>query len=408
MEDTLLTTKTELEQVFIGNDKYFKISNSDALRPFFMSIVSDSNHWMFISSNGGLTAGRKNAEYALFPYYTDDKITESIETTGSKSIFLVNKGNGAQIWEPFSDRFDGMYKVSRNLYKSIYGNKVLFEEVNHDLSLSFRYEWSSSNKFGFVRKSKLINNSEDAVELSLLDGIQNVMPYGVPSDLQNSTSNLVDAYKRSELEKDTGLGIYALSAIIIDRAEPSEALKANIVWSMGLDNPTYLLSSSQLSQFRKRRSVQQEEDVKAKKGAYFLVSELSLAAQESKEWMIIANVNQNHSAIAKLCKSIKNDDALEQAVLQDIENGTKQLIALSAASDGLQLTTDDRRDARHFSNVLFNIMRGGIFDENYQIEKNDLSNYLSKANKTVLSKFQIYNRQFASCIYISGFKAISN
>ncbi|MGB5499417.1 MAG: hypothetical protein WBM77_10855, partial [Maribacter sp.] len=44
--------------VNFDNEDYYKISNSDAMRPFFMSIVSDANHWMFISSNGGLTAGR--------------------------------------------------------------------------------------------------------------------------------------------------------------------------------------------------------------------------------------------------------------------------------------------------------------------------------------------------------------
>ncbi|HMU05108.1 MAG TPA: hypothetical protein PJ990_15855, partial [Saprospiraceae bacterium] len=63
--------KVNLELVELNGDHYYKISNHDLMRPFFMSIVSDSNHWMFISSNGGLTAGRKNAEFALFPYYTD-------------------------------------------------------------------------------------------------------------------------------------------------------------------------------------------------------------------------------------------------------------------------------------------------------------------------------------------------
>jgi hypothetical protein len=72
---------------------FFKISNCDLMRPFFMSIVSDSNHWMFISSNGGLSAGRKNAEFALFPYYTDDKITEFADITGSKTIFQIESNN---------------------------------------------------------------------------------------------------------------------------------------------------------------------------------------------------------------------------------------------------------------------------------------------------------------------------
>ena len=49
-------------QMELEGEVYYKISNSDLMRPFFMSIVSDANHWMFISSNGGLTAGRKNSE----------------------------------------------------------------------------------------------------------------------------------------------------------------------------------------------------------------------------------------------------------------------------------------------------------------------------------------------------------
>ena len=373
----------EISSVRIGNDNYYKLSNSDALRPFFMSIVSDSNHWMFISSNGGLSAGRKDAEHALFPYYTDDKITESAEITGSKSIFLVHKGETAHLWEPFSERFDGMYRVTRNLYKHIHGNKILFEEVNHDLGLTFSYEWNSSNRFGFVRKACLLNNSGQEMRISVLDGIQNIMPHGVNSDLQNQSSNLVDAYKRNELEGEIGLGIYSLSAIIVDRAEPSEALKANVVWSLGLDNPTYLVSSLQLRNFRKGIALQQEEDIRAEKGAYFVNVELVLSPDEDRSWMIVANVNQNHAAIAELSEAIRNEQDLDQIVQEDIDKGAVRLVQLCGAADGLQLSSDHLRDTRHFSNTLFNIMRGGIFDDNYQIEKWDFANYLSNANASV-------------------------
>ncbi|MGB0931171.1 MAG: hypothetical protein ACPGVB_10365 [Chitinophagales bacterium] len=375
------TPEVAINQIIIENERYYKISNNDEMEPFFMSIVSDSNHWMFISSNGGLSAGRKNAENSLFPYYTHDKITESTEITGSKSVFWVKKGDKSQLWEPISDRFDGMYDVTRNLYKNVYGNKVIFEEINHDLGLTFRYQWSSSNVYGFVRKATLINHADSEVKISVLDGIQNIVPYGVPSYTQNNLSNLVDAYKRSELDKKTGLGIYALSAIIVDRAEPSEALKANIVWSMGLENPKYLVSSLQLKNFRKGKPIYEETDVKAEKGAYFLHTDLTLASNTQKSWSIVANVNYNHSAVAEIKQTIQQEESLAQLVEQDIHLGTEKLIKLTAASDGLQLTADERRDSRHFANTLFNIMRGGIFDHNYQIEKQDFTTYLQKANK---------------------------
>ena len=79
------------EFVLIENEKYYQIRNYDAMQPFFISLASDSNHWMYISSTGGLSAGRKNPDMALFPYYTDDKISESSEITGSKTILQIHK-----------------------------------------------------------------------------------------------------------------------------------------------------------------------------------------------------------------------------------------------------------------------------------------------------------------------------
>ena len=382
--------KAEMEVVHFENESYFKIANCDVLRPFFMSIVSDSNHWMFISSNGGISAGRKNPEYALFPYYTDDKITESADITGSKSIFRIRDGNQIQVWEPFSERFTGKYNISRNLCKSIYGNKIIFEEINHDLGLEFSYQWNSSKIFGFVRKASLKNTSGNDYHISLLDGIQNIMPFGVPSDLQRSTSNLVDAYKRSEMEPESGMGIFALSAIIVDKAEPSEALKANIAWSLGLDNPKHLLSSLQLDKFRMNGELENEEDVKGEKGAYFISEEIVLPNQSKKSWKIIANVNQNTAQIVNLCQKIKDKAELDRQIQDDIDSGTKKLKQLVASADGQQFTADKFIDSRHFSNVLFNIMRGGIFDDSYRIKKADFVDYLAKANKNVGSR----NRDF--------------
>ncbi|WP_289644734.1 hypothetical protein [Maribacter aestuarii] len=379
----LTTSQKEIkgELVTFDNENYYKISNYDAMRSFFMSIVSDSDHWMFISSNGGLSAGRKNAEHALFPYYTDDKITESSEITGSKSIFIVDDGERKSLWEPFSIRNKGIYNTQNNLYKNSYGNRIIFEEVNEDLGLTFRYQWNNSDAYGFVKKSRLINHAEKSLEVSFLDGIQNIVPFGVGSTIQNQSSNLVDAYKKNELEAKSGLGIYALSAIIVDKAEPSEALKATIVYALGLGNKKHLVSSLQLADFRKGKNLEQETDVRAEKGAYFVNTTITLSESEEKEWMIVANIDQDHSNVAAITASLQNDSDFEKKVLQDIHEGTKNLIQLTAAADGLQSTADNFRDNRHFSNTLFNIMRGGIFDNNYQIEKWDFKNYLQKANK---------------------------
>jgi hypothetical protein len=374
------------ELIIFENENYYKISNSDKMRPFFMSIVSDSNHWMFISSNGGLSAGRKNANSALFPYYTDDKITESFDITGSKTIVQIQENNKTLIWEPFSIRQMGIYNTSRNVYKNVLGNKVVFEEINNDLGITFRYQWCTSNKFGFVKKSTVVNNNETDLEVTVLDGIQNILPYGVFEDLQATRSNLVDAYKKNELEAEVGIGIFALSSIIVDKAEPSEALKATIAWSIGVEKPTYLVSSIQLDAFRKGEKIIQEVDIKAEKGAYFISTDLTLKPVTENSWMIIADLNQSMGGIIEIFEKIKNEKALLSLVQEDVSLGSKNLLELNSSSDGIQLTADKLRNSRHFSNTLFNIMRGGIFDDNYQIEKGDFLRYIEAANKKVYKK----------------------
>ncbi|MDZ7605931.1 MAG: hypothetical protein U5K79_10185 [Cyclobacteriaceae bacterium] len=294
--------------------------------------------------------GRKNADHALFPYYTDDKITESAENTGSKSVFLIKQDGHSLVWEPFSIRSADKYKKQRNLYKSAYGNKILFEEINYDLNLTFQYQWTTSHSYGFVKTSRLINTNSTPIDISMLDGIQNIVPYGVRSSTQNSVSNLVDAYKRNELDKASGIGIFALSAIIVDKPEPSESLKASIAWSVGLENPRYLLSTLQLDDFRKGFPLVEETDIKAEKGAYFVNADVSISAGQTKEWIIVANVNNSVSQLIALSDSIRNDKHLVQKINADIEAGKEQLIQLNAAADGLQLSKDTLKDTRHFAN----------------------------------------------------------
>jgi hypothetical protein len=135
----------------LDGERFHHIRFVDALPPFLMSIASASDLWMFVSSNGGLTAGRVDADAAIFPYVTVDRLFESTDHTGPKTLLRVTRGGGSALWEPFSERGCGAYRVERHLYKSVLGHAVVFEEVNHDLGLAFRYGWHGSDAFGWVR-----------------------------------------------------------------------------------------------------------------------------------------------------------------------------------------------------------------------------------------------------------------
>ena len=59
--------------VTIDGDRYARIRDVDSMPPFLMSVVSDSDVWLFVGSNGAFTAGRRDPDHALFPSQTADK-----------------------------------------------------------------------------------------------------------------------------------------------------------------------------------------------------------------------------------------------------------------------------------------------------------------------------------------------
>jgi len=378
--------EVEGQFVLIDDEKYYKIKNYDSMQPFFISLASDSNHWMYISSTGGLTAGRKNPDTALFPYYTDDKINESAEITGSKTILQVTKGESSFLWEPFSDRNKGIYKLERSIAKSTIGNKLIFTEINLDLGLTFRYAWMNADDFGWVKKSSLTNDNNEEVEVYLVDGLQNLLPSGIDRLTQNTFSTLVDGYKKTELVENVGLALFRMESILVDRAEPSESLRANTVWSYGLEDVDYVLSSRQLNNLRSGEKAQSETEAKGVRGAFFACCNLTLNADETKEWYFVAEVGHDVSAINDLADFIQHTDNIPDVLEQNIARGTEALKNIVAQADGIQHTADENGMARHFSNVLFNTMRGGIYSGNYTIHTSFFAKHIQHFNTNCWKK----------------------
>ena len=89
--------------VSIDGQDWLRIAGSHRLPPFLMTLPSDTDLWMFVSSAGGLTAGRTDPDGALFPYVTVDQIHDAHHTTGPATLLRVRrKGRPEVLWEPFA------------------------------------------------------------------------------------------------------------------------------------------------------------------------------------------------------------------------------------------------------------------------------------------------------------------
>jgi hypothetical protein len=362
--------------VELDGERFYRIGNVDRMPTFIMTLVGASDLWMFVASNGGLTAGRVDAESALFPYLTHDRIIETAESTGPATLLVVERGDRRSLWEPFTACARRLYEVERNLYKSELGSTLIFEEVNRDLELAFRYAWRFADRYGVVRTARVENLAGTPVSVELLDGLQNLLPTGVTTALQATMSNLLDAYKRAELDADTGLGLFTLSSTLTDVAEPMESLRATTVWQSGLEVSEHLLSTEQLDAFRQGCPLRAERDLRGRRGAYFVRATLRLDGGAEHRWHLVAEVGQDHADVAALRARLANDAAGLTADLEaDLERGDDALADVVARADGQQWTADRAATARHVASVLFNVMRGGTFPRD-EVDRDDLIDFV--------------------------------
>lgn len=360
--------------------RFYRINQYHLMPSFFMSIVSPADHWLFIASNGGLSAGRQNAQRALFPYYTEDKLMDMAHCTGP--ITLIREGN--ELWQPLDPNSLSNTSANRSMRKSVEGDQLFFTETANDLE--FEYGWRFSERFGLVRTARLTNLGVASRSINLLDGLQNILPANVGSDLQNDNSVLLDAYKTTEC-LDQNLACFSLSSRLTDLAEPSESLACNSVFYQVKDSaflPTVTISTKAPEQFALGINNNPTHTSRGHRGAYFIQADITLDAGETLEWHLVGELSQDVADIAKLRKLIQGGSLFAE-IEQDIYRGHQQLRQHLAKVDGLQAGADEATLVHHQANALFNCMRGGFFEDGYAISRSDLCAFIRVRHPSLLS-----------------------
>ncbi|OON94050.1 MAG: hypothetical protein ATN33_04965, partial [Epulopiscium sp. Nele67-Bin001] len=379
--------------VKINDNEYYKVTDAQNLAPFFIQVASAGDIWIFLSSIGGITAGRKNASGNIFPYTTDDNLSLDYNT-GSKTIVKV----GNNIWYPFEQNIK--YNITRNIYKSCYCNSVIIEEVNHDLKLTYSYKYETSDKYGIIKTSNLTNNCDTNIIVEVLDGVQNLLPYGVNQELQNSRSNLVDAYKAAELEVDM-LAIYSLTTTINDTPNPIEMLKANIAYTT-LQGADVYLNPQIINKFVNNLDYDIDKEAYGTKCGYFVVYETTL--KSNIEYSFVLDVGYDHSKIGETLEFITIGDFSD--IYTDIRQGTADIINIVRKADGIQQSADKVACATHYVNTLYNVMRGGIFEDGYTFNYDDFYKFIATRNTQALELTDIL-AQIKTCETIEQLKSIA-
>ena len=379
--------------VFLDGEEFYKIENYDLMDDFFMTITSSSDVWNFLWAQGGISAGRKNCDYSIFPYYTNDKIQDTKGSTGSLTIIKIkSEGKKGIVWQPFENlfgtgrtRFNEAMGISRNIYKSLNGSKIWFEEVNLLAGISFRYGWTSSQKFGLVKLCRIENLTDKKLTLKILDGCRNIMPSSCTASFQNEKSVLLDAYKKAEVEPVSNTALFTLSSIVTDKAEPSESLKTNVCWFTTKD--PLILSDNAVELFLGSKTdllLAQKKELNGKRGQCFIMHESELVGKSAECWEQVFDVDYDASKLVELKSQIEDRENAWKLLTEDIKKTDEALEAKIAEADGIESSGNKIADLHHRTNVMFNIMRGGIFADKGRIRTEDFIAFVKIRNKKLV------------------------
>ena len=367
-------------------DKLYKISNYKDMDPFLMTITSADDHWMYLSSSGCLSAGRQKAEYALFPYVTDDLLHKNAHFTGPVTCVSAQQNNIEYLWLPFSNQIDS-YKKDQNLYKNSLGNKIVFEEINHSLGLTFIYSWQASAEYGFIKKTKLINHSGKETNIKLVDGLRNILPAGVGLRTQQEMSNLANAYKVCECDADYNYALYYMNALLMDKPDPGESLFSNIVWAYSEEDIRLSVNEKSISSFLSEQSFTEDRLLKGKEGSFLCYINNSLDPDDTICWYIIADVQKSQSDISKILLDVKTSGTIKQKIDKSIQDNYNAFEKTIGMADGFQCTNIEINDLHHTANVTYNVLRGGIFFDNYNVQKNNFLSFLQKRSAVTFETY---------------------
>jgi hypothetical protein len=371
----------------LEGEEYLRVEHVDRMAPFLMTLPSDTDLWMFVSSFGGLTAGRFSPEGSLFPYVTADLLHDAHHTTGPITAMRVRRGAGVAVpWQPFATPGEPGPGIERHLYKNTTGNRLVFEEIHHGLGLAFRYRWAACGAFGHVRTATLIERRGAPVVVEMLDGLRNLLPAGVPLAIMQQSSVLADAYTRCECDPGTGLGIFALTSRITDQVEPDESLHANVAALAGLPGATITLSPDAVSAFRRGESVPREPLVTGRRGHYLSLATLELEPHAEARWHVIADALRSQAQVATLRERWLARDGLARAIDDALDASRDRLRALVASADGIQTTGEGAAAIHHFANVLFNVMRGGVFARDHEIPIADFAAFVAVRDRRLAER----------------------
>ena len=235
--------------------------------------------------------------------------------------------------------------------------------------------------------------------LELLDGLQNVLPYGVGSEFLMRFSNLANAYKKSELVREFKHRLVLLE-LHPDRSGGTQ--RGTQVDDRVADRPgtrpQRSFHRSQMHDSVPAVCCRQKPTCAASAGAYLVSQDGRTGSGRCDRVASCRGCGTGsfrHRGAGSTGCNARSDPAAE--LTDDIQAGQQEFLRIVSSADGIQCGSNQRRCNRHLSNTVFNVMRGGIPVDNFQVDTREFGQHVAGFNRPTYDQHRVVSREPAPC-----------
>ncbi len=350
---------------YFDNDD-FVINNYNKQSPFssFLPGLAGKKGiplWAFyVNRAQGISSfGIHNKNHPILEFSPANKAYASVGQSGFRTFIKIDN----DIYEPFNvnTKYEHKMVVRRS--------EFFIEEINPDLGIKITVSYFGlpNEMLGaIVRNVKIENISKKKTKFEMLDGISEILPYGVTNQDFKSVSNLLTSWFVSN-NYDYDFAFYTLRSSTSDSAEVTKVSKGNFLMAtdgkklikpivdpskvFGYDNsktlPINFISKS-------LKEIQKQKDVHVNQiGCGFIPVEKTLNPGEVYELNMLSGNTHDIKYFDSLSKTL-----LDGKHLQNKRNESKELID-ELVQDVKTSSNNKVFDEYVKQNYLDNLMRGG-------------------------------------------------
>ncbi|MCX7661119.1 MAG: cellobiose phosphorylase, partial [Candidatus Omnitrophica bacterium] len=207
----------------LNNAGDFVIENYNLTKPFASFFPGIAGRygipmWVFYVNRAQaiVSFGTQDKDHSISEFYPANKAWQLVSTLGFRTFIKIDN----KFYEPFSSGYPNLeFKIDNRIFINSYELKL--EEINSSLGIKINIEYFTlpSEPFaGLVRILKIKNLRKRSLSLRVLDGLPQVVPYGINNLFLKKLSRTIEAWMKVRFMKDR-VAIYKIDVDPHDRPE---------------------------------------------------------------------------------------------------------------------------------------------------------------------------------------------